>query len=239
MLYGHFFCHWRPSIEDLILLIWMEFSLKKWEIRNKVRNKKNLFTLQLLIPQQQGHWHQTSWATTEAQECEWVASLFSSRSSQSRNRTRVSCTASRFFTIREVLLRLTGVKHFCCIRLRIKDYCLPGTHYPPVTDLPVYAISRPLSGFRSKSWVDLPPTTLMLTPARPNCCVLLVAFSSLPDTPFPRLNKEPENKQQRWFHVGRCSTGVVHKGKAVKRDIFISHIPLHQYHLRGDYSPVF
>ena len=29
---------------------------------------------------------------------EWVAYLFSSRSSQSRNRTRVSCIAGRFFT---------------------------------------------------------------------------------------------------------------------------------------------
>ena len=40
----------------------------------------------------------TSWATREAQVLEWVAYPFCSRSSWPRNRTRVSCIASRFFT---------------------------------------------------------------------------------------------------------------------------------------------
>ena len=132
----------------------------------------------------------------------------------------------RFFTIREAL---RGVKNCCCIRLvRIKDYCLPTQaltthqHLLSMTDLPVCGLSRPLSGSRSKSWVDLPPSTLMLTPALSNCCVLM-AVSSLPDTPFLRLNEEPENQQQGRFQVGRRSAAVVRTGKAVKGRLL--HIP--------------
>ena len=55
---------------------------------------------------------------------EWVAYLFSSRSSQPRNRTRVSCIAGRFFTngaIREAA-KCAYVSNFCLVKYKQSVY---------------------------------------------------------------------------------------------------------------------
>ena len=56
----------------------------------------------------------------QARILEWVAILFSRRSSQSRNRTRASCIAGRFFTCwatREARIQFSSVQSLSCVRL--------------------------------------------------------------------------------------------------------------------------
>ena len=142
----------------------------------------------------------TDHGVLQARILEWVATLFSSGSSQPRDRNQVSCITGRFFTswaIRKPLFWFISVQSLSCVRLFATPWIAAYRPHCPSPTPGVHSDSRPLS-----QWCH---------PAISSCCPLLLLP---PIPPSIRVFSSESTLRMRWPKYWSLSFNIIPSKKS-------------------------